>query len=193
MDLMKFGWIDPRKGLELMEVGGINKVYEQFQRDEKQAQRENMRMSKITPDDLQQHSETQQALAQIDPQTGEPTNPDFRDPQTGQPLNPPLIVPVNTWDDHNTHIEVHNNFRKSQSFELLPEELKSLFEAHVQDHKAAQMNDAMEQAQQMQISAPPGSKGGPDNQAGPTSGPPVGPPPPGGDNMNMMMPPMPGG
>jgi hypothetical protein len=46
------------------------------------------------------------------------------------------IVPVNTWDNHQTHIEVHNNYRKRQEFENLSEELKQEFERHVELHRA---------------------------------------------------------
>ena len=50
MDLMKMGFIDPQKGLEVMEIGGINKIYENIQADIKQAQRENLRMAQATGD-----------------------------------------------------------------------------------------------------------------------------------------------
>src|SRR5258708_19832583 len=32
MDLMKMGFIDPSKGLEVMEIGGINKIYDEIDR-----------------------------------------------------------------------------------------------------------------------------------------------------------------
>jgi hypothetical protein len=32
------------------------------------------------------------------------------------------------------HIEIHNKFRKSQTFEALPDNIKQVFEAHVQLH-----------------------------------------------------------
>ena len=93
MDLMKMGFVDPAKGLEVLEIGGINKLYDDIQTDMRQAQRENLRM------------------------------------QNGQP------VEVNTWDNHALHIEVHNKFRKGQTFENLAEEIKAIFEAHVQMHE----------------------------------------------------------
>lgn len=48
MDLMKFGWIPPQQGLESMDIGGINKIYERLQVDKRQAQRENLRMMQVT-------------------------------------------------------------------------------------------------------------------------------------------------
>jgi hypothetical protein len=120
MDMMKMGFIDPQKGLEVMDMGGINKIYEQIQVDQRQAQRENLRMSKVTEQLLEESDMLyQQNIEQVG---GDPTAP------------PPLIVPVNTYDNHKVHIEVHNNYRKGQAFEVLPQHVKKLFEQHVQSH-----------------------------------------------------------
>ena len=133
MDLMKMGFIDPKKGLEVMDMGGINKLYEQLQVDQRQAQRENLRMSKVTGDMLMQYNE-QNAVMNMEAQMQGQPPPFGMDEFTGAPLMPPLIVPVNTWDNHQAHIEYHNQFRKGQSFEMLGEEQKQLFEAHVNSH-----------------------------------------------------------
>ncbi len=97
MDLMKMGFIPPDKGLQVLEIGGINKLYDDIQTDMRQAQRENLRM------------------------------------QNGQPVS------TNTWDNHQLHIEVHNKFRKGQTFENLDPQLKMLFEQHVQMHQIVMM------------------------------------------------------
>jgi hypothetical protein len=47
-----------------------------------------------------------------------------------------LNVTVNTWDDHISHIMEHDNYRKRQSYEMLPPELQQVFETHVKGHKA---------------------------------------------------------
>lgn len=44
MDLMKMGFVDPAKGLQVLEIGGITKLYDDLQTDIRQAQRENLRM-----------------------------------------------------------------------------------------------------------------------------------------------------
>lgn len=124
MDMMKMGFIDPRKGLEVMDMGGINKLYEQVQVDQRQAQRENLRMSKVDVNMLEQYNQQNMQMLQADPASFEG-------------MMPPLIVPVNTWDNHRLHIEYHNNYRKSQAFEVLSQEVKTLFEAHVNAHIAA--------------------------------------------------------
>ncbi|HEY9658389.1 MAG TPA: hypothetical protein V6C65_08050 [Allocoleopsis sp.] len=161
MDLMKMGFIDPQKGLEVMEIGGINKIYENIQADVKQAQRENLRMAQATGELIQQDrmgkiqewlqsSEGQQAIQEgrvvPDPQGGEPTLIEL-DPNTQQPIPSQipttLIVPVNSWDDHRLHIERHNHYRKGQAFEQLPPESKALFEQHVQQHVNAIVQGAM--------------------------------------------------
>jgi hypothetical protein len=151
MDLMKLGFIDPNKGLEVMEIGGINKIYEQIQVDVRQAQRENLKMAQVTPELLQQNQQEQLGMYLQSPEGQQKAQqgllmqgPDgslldmsgmMMNPGMGPtPVNLPLIVPVNSWDDHRTHIERHNNYRKSQAFDNLPMEAKQLFEQHVQQH-----------------------------------------------------------
>lgn len=121
MDMMKMGFIEPRKGLEVMDMGGINKLYEQFQVDQRQAQRENLRMSKVNEQMMMEYNQQNQQMM-------------MQDPAAFDGLMPPLIVPVNNWDNHKLHVEVHNNYRKSQAFEVLEESVKALFDAHVQQH-----------------------------------------------------------
>lgn len=143
MDLMKMGFIDPNKGLEVMEMGGINKIYERIKVDERQAQRENLRMQAVTQEQLDMYYQSylgppdpmSGAPSLIDPNTGQP----LVDQMTGMPIEPPLIVPVNNWDSHELHIKIHNDFRKSQAFETLGPEIKQLFEEHVQLHASQLM------------------------------------------------------
>jgi hypothetical protein len=45
-------------------------------------------------------------------------------------------ITVNTWDDHPSHIIEHDNYRKRQSYEMLPPEIQQVFEEHVKHHKA---------------------------------------------------------
>lgn len=44
-------------------------------------------------------------------------------------------VPVNEWDNHELHIMEHDNYRKRQEFERLPDEIKEIFQNHVSQHK----------------------------------------------------------
>jgi hypothetical protein len=148
LDMMKLGFIKPEDGLEVLDMGGLAKIYERIQVDRRQAQRENLRMSKATPEFLEAYDQqNQQMMAENpnhfgeDPVIDEVTGMPSVDPMTGmpvtQPKQPPLIVSTNTWDNHQAHILHHNNYRKSQAFEMLPEETRQIFEAHVQEHIAA--------------------------------------------------------
>lgn len=166
MDLMKFGYIQPNDGLKMMDIGGVQKLYQQLKVDEAQAQRENLRMRKLTPEDIQMY----QQQAQMQPEV---------DAKTGEPLAPGPIVPVNTWDNHAVHIEVHNRFRKTQAFESLPDEIKAEFEEHVSMHAQSMIMGSQGMGtdlgmppspEEMQGGEPPQDQqgGGPANQFGPS-------------------------
>lgn len=95
MDLLKLQLIPPQQGLEMLEIGGIEKVYDEVLADKRSAERENIRM------------------------------------QYGQSLY------VNEWDNHALHIQVHNRFRKGQTFDNLTDQIKIQFQNHVLMHQAA--------------------------------------------------------
>lgn len=127
MDLMKMGFVSPDEGLEILEVGGLNRIYERVQVDKRQAQRENIKMRAVTDNDMREFQQAYFAK-----------NPDMTtDIDSGLNLEPPLIIPVHTYDNHDIHIQLHNNYRKSQSFENAPEMTKALFEEHVRQHMEA--------------------------------------------------------
>ena len=136
MDLMKMQFIPPDKGLQLLEMGGVQKLYENIQRDAKQAQRENTKMAAATEEAVQQYTEGISQEMQMNPEK-------YFDTATGQPKLPvgvdgmpmmPLLVSVNKWDNHEVHIEEHNNYRKSAAYETLDDTQKALFEEHVNQH-----------------------------------------------------------
>jgi hypothetical protein len=129
MDLMKMGFIPPEEGLELMEVGGLNRIYERIQIDKRQAQRENLRMRVVTEEDEMKNA-----------QEWEMQPPEMKVDKNGLALSPPSLIPVHTYDNHELHIMVHNNYRKSQSFEGAPDITKRIFEDHVQQHEEALAN-----------------------------------------------------
>lgn len=253
MDLMDRGAIPPDQALRLMDVGGVQRLYEQLAIDERQAQRENLKMSRLDESMLLQWEEQRDMAAQFasqmqmmqgsDPtsqglppdfpplppdlamQNGDPNqpnlndpnampvdpnadpndpmaqsmpmgpppepppvtnpngmlqNPNNLDPQTGLPLDLPLLVPVNAWDNHAVHIEVHNRYRKGQAFERLTDAHKRIFEQHVSLH-ASSLNSAANAATGMGI-PPEVMPGGPSQ-----------PPPPGNGGANQFSPPAPGG
>jgi hypothetical protein len=82
----------------------------------------------------------------VDPMTGQPAQdmgmggqmPGQMGGQPPQAPPVPAVIPTNSWDNHQIHIDVHNSFRKTQEFESLPNELKAEFESHVAMHQAQQ-------------------------------------------------------
>ncbi len=134
MDLMKMGFVPPEEGLELLEVGGLNRIYERIQIDKRQAQRENLKMRAVTDEDMLAFQKAWFAEQGAELQ---------KDPESGLNLEPPLIVPVHTYDNHEVHVAIHNSYRKSQNFENAPDATKVLFEEHVKQHEEA-MSGMME-------------------------------------------------
>jgi hypothetical protein len=140
MDLIKLGIIPPEKALEMLDIGGIEKVYQEVLIDRRQAQRENLQMSRLNT-----------MIVQAMQSAGQETGAD-----------------IHTWDNHALHITTHNNFRKSQQFSLLPPETKAVFEAHVQAHQAMIQQQQIQDAQmQMQLA---GQQPGLPTQSGGGSG-----------------------
>lgn len=157
MDIMKMGFIDPQEGLEVLEIGGLNRIYERVQVDARQAQRENLKMRTVKQEDIQRHKQLWlQKQEQVQ-----------KDPTTGLPLEPPLIVPVNSWDNHQVHIEYHNRYRKSQNFEMADTVTRALFEEHVKQHQDALMVSAatgIPQDMQNPLQPPEGGEVPPEQQ-----------------------------
>ena len=144
MDLMKMGFIDPQEGLQILEVGGMDSIYDRIQIDTRQAQRENLKMQAITEEDMQRH---QEEFALNNPEA-------MKDPNSGLALEPPPIVTVHTYDNHEKHIEIHNNYRKSQNFENASKFTQALFEEHVNMHMEALANMMVHPLTGMQPSDP---------------------------------------
>lgn len=136
LDLMNMGHIESNEGMKLLEVGGAQKIMERLNNDERQAQRENIKLKSIAPEDIAQF---QQQWEMYNMQGDNPMVD-----QTGEVMAPPPIVPVNSYDNHEVHIEVHNRFRRSQTFEVLSPEVKAQFELHVEMHKQEMMKQTIE-------------------------------------------------
>jgi hypothetical protein len=201
MDMMKMGFIQPEDGLKILDVGGVQKLWQRLRADESAAQRENIKLKRTSEQTalaFQEQQKIQDSMyGMSDPmQMGQPQmgmqqppvagpgmgmpDPNMPDPNAPQQLPPDIppvpgipppqqlaqpLIPVNTWDNHGVHIEVHNNFRKGQSFELLPEAIKAEFEAHVNMHLQA-ASDAMSQVNGLLAGS--GGLPGASSGAGPT-------------------------
>ena len=141
---MKMGFIPPEDGLRILEMGMLKQYYNTIKIDENAAQRENLLIKKITEEMLEEfEAGWNQGAANFDQ--------DKVDPDTGKPLQVPPMVPVNGWDNHAVHIEVHNRFRKSQAFQLLPDVVKAEFQKHISMHEQAFQQQQMAQLQMQAI------------------------------------------
>jgi hypothetical protein len=133
MDMFSVGIIDQNQAKTLLEMGGTQKVMDTLNTAERKAQRENIKMKMLQPQEVMmaQQQQQQQVMEQLDPAMME-------DPTVMQELQnipAPLLVPVDDFDLHQAHIETHNRFRMSQEYELLPQEIKAQFEQHVATHE----------------------------------------------------------
>lgn len=148
-DWMKMGFITPQDGLRILDMGMLKQYYNLLKIDENQAQRENLIMKKLTEEEVQMFQMQWEQGAQAgDPDKVVPGQVDAN----GQPIGlaVPPIVPVNAWDNHAMHVEVHNRFRKSQSFETLSDASKAEFQKHISMHEQVLQQQAMQQAMMAQ-------------------------------------------
>lgn len=165
------GMIDQPTALKLMEMGGVQKVLDVFAVAERKAQRENIKMKLLTPEQIQQHQQMfglEQALqgpsgipgadptatslsvgstAPGDPISGDPSAvmPESPDQAPGVPAGPSPVIPVDDFDEHQVHIVTHNKFRMGQEYEALPPEVKQEFALHVKLHEQALMKSQLQQ------------------------------------------------
>lgn len=195
MDLARMGAISPQQMLDMMEIGGVQTLVDRMRIDMRAAQRENLKMKQLTEDMILQFNQgmmkkaLQGAPGTVDPQRGIPTV-DAANLSTYPP-----VVKVNKWDNHAVHVTTHNNFRKTQAFELLSPMVQDQFDRHITIHESYQMmsqqNPMFAMAQQGMPQEAMGMT--PEMQTGPQD-PSMGGPPPQDPSMGGGAPPsMPGG
>jgi hypothetical protein len=151
IELMKMGAIDPTKALRYLQMNETNKLYDEMMLDVRHAQRENVFMSQgqeLTKPDIN-------AQPEVDPMTGMPTSMGpvpkqevQRDPMTGEPMidemtgQPQMYtVTINPFDNHEVHIEEHQNFQKTQEYEFLDPQIQDIIQRHVDEHKQEIMKE----------------------------------------------------
>jgi hypothetical protein len=165
-DWMKMGFINPQDGLSILDMGMLKRYYNVIKLDENQASRENLMMKRLDEQQIQQfQAQWEQGAAQGQVDKTVPGAVDAN----GQPIGLaiPAVVPVHEYDNHAVHIEVHNRFRKSQAFEMMPDAVKAEFQKHVSMHETALQAKLAQQAMLSQ-GAPEGAP-----QGGPTPPPPA--------------------
>jgi hypothetical protein len=190
MEMFSVGMLpDPSMALHMMEVGGAQKILDVMSAAEKKAQRENIKMKRLQPQDILANADEYvgKILTQMIPQTGGPPY-DPADPMMPKPTDVlmaigeqdpemaaqvqqmvPPVVQVDDFDIHAMHIDTHNRFRMTPEYEILSDEVKKQFEMHVQIHtemagQQAQTNAMLMMSQQQ---PPPGGSMSDEEQGGP--------------------------
>jgi hypothetical protein len=151
---MKMQFITPQDGLKILDMGMLKNFYNLMKIDENHAQRENLMMKRLTEQDIQQFQTAwEQGAANGDPDKVVPGQVDAE----GNPvaLAVPAVIQVHDYDNHAVHIEMHNRFRKSQTFETLSDAVRAEFQKHIAMHEAALQQKMMQQAQMAQLGAEP--------------------------------------
>lgn len=143
-EMMMNGQIPVDQGMEMLQIPGFEKTLDELLVDKRQAQRENLKMAQA-PDEL-----LNLMLNPAPGPEGEPPPPPFPNPKNpnqqiqlnwdGSLFQAQPPIPVNSWDNHEEHVRWHDNYRKTQQFEILSENQKKAFELHVQLHKQALMS-----------------------------------------------------
>lgn len=157
-ELLKTGALPLDKAMRYLQMNETNKLYEELMVDSRHAQRENYMMSKGTAlykqstemdpaDPMGQQRLPRQAI-QKDENGKEIV-------QHGQPLMQP--VTINDFDNHPIHVMEHENYMKSQEYELLSPEIQQIFLDHLTEHKQEIMQ---EQLAQQQLGLPPSEEAG---------------------------------
>lgn len=134
MDMFSIGLIDQPTALQLLEMGGVQKVQDVMKVAARKAQRENIKMKMLDEMTIQQSTMQFMSQAmQTDPNIALTlqTDPNAM-MQLGQQAPP--VVPVDDFDVHQAHIETHNKFRMGQEYETLPQPVKDEFAKHVAQH-----------------------------------------------------------
>lgn len=158
-DWITRGIIDPQQGLELMGLSSMNDYWEVAKVDENQAQRENLRMIELPPEEITAQRESlEQELtakfASMPDAEGMPIDP-LTNPIASQQMEllKEPVIEVHEWDNHEVHIEIHTRFMKGQEFEMLDPVIKEEFEFHIKAHKDAMaqkmMQDMIDKGMQM--------------------------------------------
>jgi hypothetical protein len=151
---MKMGFIAPQEGLRILDMGMLKQYYNLLKVDENQAQRENLMMKRLTPEQISQfQQEWEMGAQQGAPDKTVPGQVDMEGNPI--PLAVPAVVSVNDYDNHAVHIEIHNRFRKSQSFDVLPDEIRAEFQKHIAMHEQALQQKMMQEMMMGQAAQAP--------------------------------------
>src|SRR5690606_5152646 len=109
---------------------------------------ENLRMKELKEEDIEQallqlQQEAAPRLIEMAQQEGREVNAEEIMGMLEELTAPPLI-PADDFDIHQLHLDIHDRFRMSQEYEILPEAVKQQFEAHQEMHRGFIQQEQME-------------------------------------------------
>lgn len=141
---------DARKVVRMLGESIAVEYFDDTEQDRNKALMENRQFMKLFEDpqvaeSLAQYSMQMQAY-QATAQKAATAGFDFS-AQVPPPQPPVPLPPVRDFYDHETHIMVHNRFRKTQEYDELPPELQMLIDQHVTEHQEALMAPQIAQQQ----------------------------------------------
>lgn len=131
MDFMKFGYMSPQEGFELLDMPMLQQWTTRRGIDKRAAQQENIDFKRIPLEQVQMA----ESMYQMQTMMGEV----MPDEMTGEIPPRPSVIPINEWDNDDVHIEIHELMQKGSSYKMLPEHVRTEVENHVAQHKARRM------------------------------------------------------
>lgn len=145
------GMPDTRKVVRMLGESIATEYFDDTQQDENKALMENQMFMQLAEDPntlpiLMQYQQVQEQAQEAVSMGMVPAD---------LPPLPFKLPNVRDFYDHETHIRVHNRFRKSPDYDELPEELQQLVDHHVEEHVQALMAPqiAEQEAQQAEAEA----------------------------------------
>ena len=161
-DWMSRGILPYDIGLDLIDLPHMDKYYDIVKVDERQAERENLRLLSLVPEELEAEREQaemkkQELMSQLMLASGvyspeeinEQSIEEFaaNDPQGAQFASQfdRAFIGANDFDNHEVHIEVHNRVRKSQEYETAHPAIKEEFDRHVAEHEQRLQQNELEE------------------------------------------------
>ena len=164
-EMVGLGMITPAQGLDLLEMGGSERLRETVDIARSKAQRENTKMENLKVPDILKHEDDIVAESMANPDPAAMLDELGGDELVASGVTPdqvpgmyeeqlraqvPAMVQVDDFDLHTLHIDIHNQFRMSQAYEMLDPKVKAEFEKHIAMHNAALMQQQVEQMQTQQ-------------------------------------------
>jgi hypothetical protein len=192
MDMFGMGIItDPNQALQMLEIGGAQRILSVLDAARKKANRENMKFRLVTEQAITENRQKYAGIVLSDmmKETGGPAIPpeeldvdSVLEAMQGMPQGAeiaaqieqmvPPVIQVDDFDDDAIHIQEHNRFRMGQEYETWPDWQKEQMDMHVKIHEERLAEQMFEQMQMQGggPGGPPGSMGGEEGPPPPEEG-----------------------